>query len=146
MTKSTSMRPRALLNRVIAAWALAGLLPAGAHAAARFAGEKIAAVTPRAGANGVADLDAQEDLALARLRPYRSWQLDSLEGAEVAALDRQSNEIGRPPPTGLPNAGTSPLAELDQARVDVLLRDADRARAAAAAMPHALRAPAGPGS
>lgn len=138
--------PRALVHRMIFASALAGLLPAGAHAAAPDIGRQAAAVTPRAGANGVADLDAREDITLAGLPPYRSWQLNALEGAELAALHRQSNDIGRPTPTGLPAASTSPIAELDQARVDVLLHDAYRARTTASAMPQALRATAGPGS
>lgn len=136
------MRHSRLLRGLLAVSALIGLAPAPAGAGARYTGEQIAAATPRAGANGVADLDARQDVLLAELPSGGSaWPpLSRLERVEVAVLDHRSNEIGRAPPTGLPSARTSAISELDQARVDVLLRDAARARQTAAASRPALAA------
>lgn len=133
--------PRTPLCCLLAATALIGAPMTAAGAATLYTREQIAAATPRTGADGVADFDARRDVLLAKLpAPGPTWPLTHLEGAEITVLDHRSNEIGRPPPTGLPSAKTSAISELDQARVDVLLGDASRARRAASASRAALGA------
>ncbi len=101
----------------------------------------VAHPAPATAADRLADLHARRDVAraLAALPAGgRKEALGRLEGAEIALLNRQSYDLGPLLRTDRPVPTTSAIAELDQARVDVLHADVRRARAAAAAAHHTV--------
>ena len=87
---------------------------------------------PPAAAGQRTDIEARHDMALAFAElpaNSRYGSLGRLDGAEIALLDGQADygpllRLDRP---ALP---ASPISELDQARIDVLRRDAAQTRGA----------------
>ncbi len=89
------------------------------------------------------DIDARHDVALAPEQipaGSRYQPLSRLEGAEIALL-RVHSDFSPLLGTGLLARRTSPVSELDQARIDVLRRDAEEVRSAAGSSDPITRAP-----
>ena len=124
---------------------LATVLMAAALAAPAWGASPPATPGKPTPADQRAGLDARYDVAQAsRISDRRDAAgVGRLDGAELALLARQSYDPGPLLPPNQSAERTSAVSELDQARVDVLMTDARRARTAASAAGHAIGAERG---
>ena len=108
--------------------ALAAVVAGGAEA-------NVAHPAPVTDGDRLAGLHARQDVARgSAFAGDRATALGRLDGTELALLRRQFQDPG----ALLEAARTSAVSELDQARVDVLMADAQEARQAAAAAHHTI--------